>query len=339
MRILAFLAVAFLAGHAQAGQPTPLFASDETIDIAITGPINELVRKAAKSTDPYPATLSYGEETHAIELSARGKSRRETNCKFPPLRVKFTEKPPEGSLFRKQGTLKLVTHCRASASFQQYYLLEYAAYRMYNVLTPASYRVRLANVSYVNDNGKLVARRIGFFIEDIDDLADRVDMNEVEVPEVTVAQHDPAAAARAILFWHMIGNHDWSMLAGAPGEDCCHNGKLIGASKTATSGLVYVPYDFDYSGFVDAPYAVPPDAIPIRNVRMRYFRSWCSINDAVRAQAALFRAKKDAVYAAVDETPGLTASKRKKAARYLDGFFAQIADDAAVERNVIAKCR
>lgn len=343
MRILGAAAaiLLFIASPASAGEVTPLFAADAVIELTLTGPINDLVRAAPKSTDPYPATLALGAESHAIELSARGNARRNpVNCAFPPLRVKFTTAPGSGSLFRKQRTLKLVTHCRKTASFQQYYLLEYSAYRMLNALTPASYRTRLANVRYVDSkSGKLVAARAGFFVEDTGDMADRVDMEEVKTPRAELSQHDRAAAARSILYLHMIGNHDWSMIAGTAGEDCCHNGKLLGATKTATAGLVYVPFDFDYSGFVDAPYAIPPDAIKIPNVRKRYYRGACGLNAEVAAQAAQFRARKEALYAAATSTPGMADKTKSKAQRYLDGFFAEIADEEAVEKILLKKCR
>ncbi len=340
MRALAILAAALLAATAaRAGDSTPLFASSEPIEITITGPIPEIVKKAASSTDPKPATLKTGDETHAIELSARGHARRRPeNCKFPPLRVKFSAPPAEGSLFRKQKTLKLVTHCRTQESFQQHTLLEYAAYRMYNEVTEASFRVRLAKVRYIDSgSGKLIVERLGFFIEDADDVADRVDMKEVEAAKLAISQHEARAAARSVLFFHMIANHDWSMLAGPEGA-CCHNGKLLGATKAATGGLVFVPYDFDYSGFVDAPYATPPDAFGIKSVRTRYYRGDCALNDEVANAALAFRKQRPAIESAVRTTPHLDQKAARKAVGYLEGFFADIADDAAVKK-LVKRCR
>ena len=43
-----------------------------------------------------------------------------------------------------------------------------------------------------------------------------------------------------------------------------------------------MPYDFDYSGLVDAPYAVPPDSIHLANVRVRRYRGFCLHNDRPR---------------------------------------------------------
>jgi len=340
MKRIALIAAALSwSGAARAGEATALFAAAEPIEITISGPVSEIVRKAAASTDPRPATLAHGGETHAIALSARGNARRRPEvCKFPPLRVKFAAPPGEGSLFYKQRTLKLVTHCRPAASFQQTTLLEYAAYGTYNQVTEASFRVRLARVRYVDEpSGKTVAERLGFFIEDEDDLARRVGMKDVEAGTLTIAQHDAAAAARAALFFHMIANHDWSMLAGPEGE-CCHNGKLLGRDKTSTEGLVFVPYDFDYSGFVGAPYAVPPAELKIKSVRSRQYRGDCALNDEARRAAALFRERRAAIEGAVRGTPHLETKTADRAVKFLGGFFDDIADDKAVEK-LLKRCR
>jgi hypothetical protein len=344
MRVFAAsLAVVLAASSAEAAAPTLLFSADSTIDIRITGPIRDIANAASRSTDAHPATLELlgSSETHAIELSARGLSRRTKEvCKFPPLRVKFVDKPGEASLFHKQGTLKLVTHCRTSESFQQYTLLEYAAYRLYNVVTPESFRVRLANVEYVDSKkGKVVAKRIGFFIEDVDDLARRVDKKEVERPSVNTAHHDPDAAAKAALFHYMIGNLDWDANFGPDGENCCHNGKLIGANENATTGIVLIPYDFDHSGLVDAPYATPPESIDVRSVRSRVYRGYCRHNDAAKSAAARYSALKGELVAALGATPGLTSKTKSKATAYLGEFFKTIEDPGAFEGKVLRKCR
>lgn len=79
------LAGLFAASPAGAQEARPLFRSLDPIEITITGPVSEIVRKAAASTDPKPATLKAGDEALSIELSARGNSRRRPDvCKFPP---------------------------------------------------------------------------------------------------------------------------------------------------------------------------------------------------------------------------------------------------------------
>jgi hypothetical protein len=328
-----------LSGSAVAADAAPLFSSDEPIEIEIRGPIADIIKNAARSTEPLPATIVHDGREAAIELSARGNARRRPeNCRFPPLRVKFTEKPENDTLFEGQKSLKLVTHCRAQLSFQKHTLLEFAAYKIYNVMTDASLKVRLARIRYVSEDASdIYAERLGFFIEDADDAAERIGMKEIKTPSVKISQHRGADAARVALFFHMIANHDWSMLAG-PEDECCHNGKLFGADKTALSDLVFVPYDFDYSGFVNAPYAAPPDAIKIGTVKIRYYRGDCSLNSALPAAAQRIRDQRAMIEDAVRSTPLIDQKTANGAIKYLAPFFREIADDDAVAK-LAERCR
>ena len=337
-----FALVLMSAAHAKGVKP--LFDDDSIIQIQITAPMRELVKKAPDATDPFPATLTLlgdAVEEHAIALSARGNSRRDPNvCKFPPLRVAFNDKPDEASLFDGQKRLKLVTHCRVSRSYQQYYLLEYAAYKMLNVLTPHSLKVRMAEIDYIEaGSGKKLYSRTGFFIEDIDDAAKRNDLKEIDVAGVNVSQLNPEAAGRFALFQYMIGNLDWSMYSGLEGEDCCHNAKLIGDRTEPLQNLIPVPYDFDYSGLVDTPYSVPPVTINVRTVRTRRYRGFCRHNDEVRSAAAEFIANQDAIYAVLDNIDGLKNSKKNRTIRYLDDFYRNIENADRFNTQMLDKCR
>ena len=341
MRILIGMAMALTPVAAFAAEPAkPLFASNDTIRFTITGPISMIANKAEQSEAPQPATLTLAgrAETHPIMLSARGITRRKNDvCQFPPLRVQFAAPPSASSLFQGQKRLKLVTHCRESAAFQQHVLLEYAAYRMYNILTPASFRVRLAQVDYVEANGRLKASRVGYFIEDTDDLARRNGLREAKVPDrIPAAQLSPRDAARVALFEYMIGNLDWSMRAGPAGEGCCHNSRLIVAA--GSTALVPVPYDFDYSGLVNAPYAAPPEGFKVDSVRERSYQGYCRLNGEAVAAAAEFRALRPSFDGLFNQIPGMTERTRNKARAYLAEFYGQIATDAILQDKVLKRC-
>ncbi|MDP8916550.1 MAG: hypothetical protein M3M95_05000 [Pseudomonadota bacterium] len=333
-RLQWLLAVAALGlpAPSSAAEPRPLFADDGVLQLEIRGPIAQVSR----AEEPAPATLTLKgavPETHAIRLSPRGitRRRRET-CSFPPLRVEFSAKPAATSLFRGQKRLKLVTHCRAPVRFQQYILLEYAAYRLFNLVTPSSFRVRLAQIDYVGLDGELQTSRAGFFIEDIDDAARRNGAKEARVGDrVPASQLSPADAASFAVFQYMIGNLDWSMNRGPEGRGCCHNSRLI--SPTGTAGpYVPVPDDFDFSGLVDAPYAVPPDSIDLPNVRVRLYRGYCGHNSKALAAIGAFRSKRAEFHSTLAGVSGLDGASRRKAAAYLDGFFEEVASEERVSR-------
>jgi hypothetical protein len=274
-------------------------------------------------------------ETQPIQLSPRGitRLRRET-CQFPPLRVRFQGSPAPTSLFAGQRQLKLVTHCRSAASFQQFLLLEHATYRLYNLLTPASFRARLATVDYVNDDNRPVISRVGFFLEEIEDVAARNGLRRAATGDrVATSQLSPTDAARVALFEYMIGNQDWSSRAGPPGEGCCHNTRLIAPGPGGS--LIPVPYDFDFSGLVDPPYAVPPNGKG--NVRERHYQGFCVHNAQALAVAAEFRAKRGAMLATLGQA-SLDEGVRRRASAYLESFFADIADDRQMAAKLFRTC-
>ena len=330
------------ARSAPAKPPTPLFASDDPIHIALRSPISAIARTPQSLRTARPGTLTLRSptaETHAIQLSPRGITRRlKVTCAFPPLRLEFTSKPAATSLFKGQKRLKLTTYCRTSPQHQQYVLLEYAAYRMFNVLAPTSLRARLANVDYMED-GKPIISRLGFLVEDGDDAAKRNGLVEMRMPpRISTSQLDATAAARAALFEYMIGNLDWSMRAGPQGDACCHNFRLFGPSATAQTGFIPVPYDFDFSGLVDAPYAQPPEGIPISSVRQRFYHDYCVHNPEAIQVAAEFRAKRGELLAVLDSIPQLEERRRRAASDYLESFFRDIATDADVTNRVLKNC-
>jgi len=337
-RLLAIFAL-LIAAPVAAQQPKPLFVANDVINITIKGPISTLMRNRASANLP-GSLLSPTGETLPILLSVRGITRRTSDvCGFPPLRVQFATAPPPTSIFAGQRRLKLVTHCQDNASFQQYVLLEYTAYRMYNQLTPLSMRARLANVTYIQDDGRPVTTRLGYFLEESSDIARRNGLKEIHapdrIPETTLS---PIDAARYALFQHMIANHDWSMRAGPAGEDCCHNARLIGRGGIASGTVVPIPYDFDFSGFVSAPYATPPDVLHIDSVRQRVYRGYCIHNAQAAVVAAQMRAARPQMMAMIAETPGLIDKTRARAAAFVDQFFALIATDADTQSKVLKRC-
>ena len=333
------LAALVSAAPIQAAEPAKaLFASSEPIRITIRGPVDTIAKAPPESQASHPGTLTVAGAGEAlpIQLAQRGITRRKSDvCQFPPLRVTFTKPPPAGSLFAGQRRLKLVTHCRPSEGFQQYVLMEYATYRLYNAITPRSFSVRLATIDYVADSGKPIISRVGFFIEDIDDIVSRTGTRSAKMPaRIPVASLSAADAARVGVFQYMIGNLDWAMQAGPPGDYCCHNNMLV----AEPAGIVPVPYDWDFSGMVDAPYATAPDSVNVTSVRQRRYRGFCRHNREARAAIAAMRAQQGPLMATFGTVPGLEPRTVQKATAYLGGFFADIASDASAEAKLIKTC-
>ncbi len=340
--LLAGLGLLATAISAQPGAQQPLFATKAPLRIEIKGPITALVKGRREARTTFPATLTViaTGEHDPIGLTPRGITRlREDVCRFPPLRVDFTPPPVGPSPFAGQDRIKLVTHCRPAEDFQQKVLLEYAAYRMFNQVSPASFNVRLATIDYVEADGRPFATRVGYFLENDHALAARLGLVRAKIRQrVPLAMIDPASAARFVLFDYMIGNLDWALQDGPPGENCCHNGVLLTTRGYANTGLVAVPYDFDFSGLVDAPYATPPDGFSIGSVKQRVYRGYCVHNNAVLAAARDFRARRPTMLAELGAVPGIRPDTVKRATAYLDGFFALIASDDVVTARILLRC-
>lgn len=342
------LAVGWLGitGSAAAADEAPLFASDEPLKLVIDAPLTTIMRTASRNMDVHEATLTQtladgSTQTHAIKINARGLSRRNPDvCRFPPLRVDFKKKAVGGTVFEGQNRLKLVTHCQTSTRFQQYYLQEYAIYRAYMALTPISFRVRMAEITYIDNEGRRKPiTRYGFFIEDVDDLAERNSLEEKSIPKVRSSRLDPGLTARYVLFQFMIGNLDWSSIRGPDPEECCHNTKLLGVPGE-TGGVIWpVPYDFDISGIISAPYAMPPEGLPVKSVKKRLYRGYCRHNVGIPEAIALFREKKPDILAAFENTAQLNDRTRRKSIKYVESFYEILDDPKKIERQIIKKCR
>ena len=145
--VIITLIIAFEAGA------SPMFGDQEILDIALTGPLNTLI-KDKKNSEELPFVLTAKGVEHAVKVRVRGKSRLRV-CKFPPLRINFTKRDSADSVFAEQDKLKLVTPCREGQRSQDDILEEYAAYRMFNLISDVSYRVRLLRITYLDSDGQL----------------------------------------------------------------------------------------------------------------------------------------------------------------------------------------
>ena len=336
MKPLLFLFAVLLAMPANAAKP--LFSSPAPLSISIEAPLERLFRDRDSEERAAGTLTDSAGNRLPVSLELRGITRRrKETCAFPPIAIRITAPPPATSPFAGQKKLKLVTHCQNSGAFDRILLLEYAAYRMYQTLTPKSFGARLARITYVGSNGRPIASRPAFFIEDLEDVAERNGSKELRAgARIPTSDLDPADSARYALFQHLLANHDWSMRAGPVGDTCCHNAKLIGSAGPGKA--VPIPYDFDFSGFVNAPYASPPDQLKISSVRERRYRGYCSHNPQVVEAARTYRAKHGAFVAELAAVPGLEPRAIDSARSFMAQFFAEIATDQSVSDKILKHC-
>ena len=341
-RAVTISTLVLLANAAWAGTvntPDPLFQSDAPLYVKITAPLTTLVKE--RPTEEYlPGVFQYTEPDGTtvnldLEIRTRGHFRND-NCDFPPLGLRFNKSQTKGTLFDKQKKLKLVVHCKSSELYEQLVFREYLIYRILNVITDLSFRVRLLRVTYVDyEQQRDEQIRYAYLIEHKNRLGKRHDRKEVEIEKAPVRSVQPDQLNLTSIFEFMIGNTDFSPMQGAPGEMCCHNYVLFGND---VDPMVAVPYDFDQSGFVNAPYAQPSQNFNIRTVRTRLYRGRCLNNPNVPATLQYFRDNREAIYEVMNTQKELHAQTRKSVVRYIDKFYKLIDKPSNVERHIIDKC-
>jgi hypothetical protein len=312
-----------------------LFTAETPLAITFTTNIKQ-IRKDKGENPPWRwASLSYQDSaTKTVEVPVRIRTRgiwRLKNCEFPPIRLNFADKDTKHTVFDDLDKPKLVNYCRDNDQYEQYMLQEAQLYRIYQLLTPLSHRLRVAKLAYVDSaSGKREALRYAMIVEDPDALANRYMAKLIKVKGATVSDLEAKDLALSYMFLYFIGNLDFSF-------NGLHNTELLG---TEDGRILPVAYDFDYAGAVNASYAVPPPNYQVSNVRTRKFLASCEIAAEFPAAVAKLVEKKDAIYALYRDDIGKAMDQRvvRETLAYFDEFYEDVRTPQDAERNVFRKC-
>lgn len=326
------LAILFGAGLANAA---PLFDDGETVEITLRGPIGTVFSDTADRTErEFALVLDADEYPAGIRL--RGNSRLRV-CKFYPLRINLDPADYASTVFAGQDKLKLVTHCRNFDQGEQDMLEEYLAYRIFNALTDLSYRVRLLRIDYVDTDGKLetgASPRYAFVIEPDWHFAERTGSSKAELKGVPKKRFDREHAALLFVFQYLIGNTDWGFVKADYDDYCCHNGDLF-----ETDGrVIFVPYDFDVAGIVNARYAFADPSFRIDRVTRRLYRGLCMEREFVERALRHIKERRQQITVTIDRVPGLTPRSRDTALSYVEKFFDIAEDESKLLRTFERRC-
>lgn len=332
---------------ASAGLPA-IFASSEILELTLTVDLNTLINDSGDHPGEHAATLERTGVERGVEQDAsvqeilvqvRGNFRRQkTNCNFPPLRLNFKKKAVQGTIYEGLDKVKLVTHCQnLDKTYNQRVLLEYLAYKFYNQLTPLSFNARLVKMTYKDENNdRKKMTKFGFLIEDDDQMAKR---NGGDIIKKTIAHQDSTNYDQMTLlsvFQYFLGNTDWSVSA-------LHNIRLVHRAADTGSDLeemlMPVPYDFDWSGLVNAPYAKPSGNLSINTIRDRLFRGYCRTEAELEPYFDLFREEQPAINKLIDELEPLGRKYKRSTRQYVDRFYKTINSGRKIRRNFIKSCR
>jgi len=316
-------------------QVPALFTSETPLAITFRTNLRQLRRDKQDEAPWRWASVTYQDSAgKSVEVPLRARTRgiwRLKHCDFPPVRFNFAAKDTKGTIFEGVDKPKIVNFCKDTDPFEQYVLQEAQLYRIYRLLTPVSHRVRVTRLSYVDSaNGKRDAERYGIIIEDPDQMANRNLAKVTEVKGAGPSDLEPKEFALAYMFLYLIGNLDFSFSG-------LHNTELI----TTTDGRVLpVVYDFDYSGAVNAPYAVAPPNYNVPNVRTRKFLAPCELAAEFPSAVAKLVEQKEAIYALYRDEVGklLRPHVVQSTFDYFDDFYEQVRTPQDAERNIFRKC-
>lgn len=295
-----------------------LFNTDDLFEISLKFDIPRY-KKARSDTMYLDAVLTYyindtDSVVKNIKVRARGNIRRTAICDFPPLMLNFQMKDPAGKEFAGINKLKIVPYCKIG--YEQYVLKEYLVYKLYNVLTNYSLRVRLFKITYLSSvKEKKPLTQFGFALEPISLFEKRTRTKELNYSNVTQRNIRPEMLDRAAIFNYMIGNTDWSV-------PIKHNVILMAETKNSTANdNLIMPYDFDYSGIVGTDYAVPFESLPIKTVQEHLYMAVCRSETEFANALAEFTEKRDEFYRVINTFPYITERSKKDMTRYIDDFY------------------
>jgi hypothetical protein len=310
------------------------FTDDRPLEVLLSTDLRSLassrknpVYQNAALTCRFPDSSVIHEQ---IRVKRRGKFRNE-NCYLASLTLDF--KNLTSPLLAPLKKLKWVGGCDKGANQEQLLLKEYLIYRIYNLLTPMSFRVRLLKATYQDNRVKVKTyTQYAFLLEDMDALAKRNHCRQKEVKRFHDRSTNRKQMTLVAIFQYMIGNTDWAV-------SVYHNMKLMVPLQDTLASPYPVPYDFDYTGFVDAAYAVPAETLGIRSVRERVYRGFHRHLPEIEAAAALFVQNEADIISLINNFGLLTPRSKKQVIYFLNDFFAIIKNKRDLKRIFVDNAR
>ena len=248
------------------------------------------------------------------------------HCDVPPIKLKVSKKKMRAAGFGEWNEFKIVLPCKKGKIYKEYILKEYLAYRLFNILTENSFRVRLLNLHLKDINRRNAYESpVAFLIEHAEEAEDRLGGKELKDESFNPGRFSRRDYTRLQVFQYMIGNTDWMPVT-------AQNLKVI---QLDNGNVIPIPYDFDFSGLVNAEYAIPNPRTGLKDVRSRIFMGNGKTREEIEAVLDEFRAKEDEMISAVARFEALDFRERKRMIRYLQSFFSILSDPQQVEKEFV----
>ncbi len=313
-----------------------LFGSEEVLNLTLTSDFKTFRRTRFKDIYlPADMTCQVSDSfqvSHPVRLKARGIYRKE-NCSMPPMWLNIRYSGIETRELSGVRRMKMVTLCRSGDQYSNFLLREYLVYKIYNLLTPYSYRVRLINLKLV-DTGKHDRESVAwaFLIEPDEMMAERLHAKEIKSDVLAMRTVNQEAMDRLAMFQYMIGNPDYSVTGR-------HNLRLLATQTSGSEGIIPVPYDFDFTGIVNAIYATPNEKLPIGSVKERYFVGPCREKTSYERAIGALEMVRDEIEATIWAFDFLDEEDRFDMIGYIESFFNTADNEHFIDREISIFCK
>ena len=313
-----------------------LFLVDEVMNITIESDFKYLVKKKGKE-EYQPAVFKYYMNdtvtlVRDITIRARGISRK-NRCFFPPIKLNFQKEKAVTKQMEEFSKLKLVSDCQRGDAFEQFVISEYLIYKLLNITTDYSFKVRLIHVTYIDTGEKYKTdSKYAFLIENKNQMAKRLDAMAIDLKSVRDEYMEKSTLINTYIFQYLIGNTDWSV----PGS---HNIQFLKSNDPVITKPFIVPYDFDLAGIVDANYAFPRAELPIKTVRERLYLGMCLPEAEIKDGLKVYLEKKDEIYALYQNSELLDIENKRKSIIYLNEFYDIIEKEDKLSRSILEACQ
>ncbi len=314
-----------------------LFASDSILELTLETNFGQLFSDIDEKRFYHDAKISYINKNDRpislnLKVKTRGYFRRDSNyCNFPPIKLKFGKKKKrKNTIFAKEKKLKLVTHCRTNiAEYEQYLFSEYLIYKIYNILTPKSYKVRLVKITYIDTHQAFdTLIKYGFLIENSKKMAKR---NKAKVLEKLYLEQYKTNYDQITLlsvFQYMIANTDWSVWY-------LHNITLISADSTKPA--YPVPYDFDFSKIAHTPYSSLSSIFELDSTQHSIYSGFCKDTIQLDYIFSIFNKNKNEIYELYKNFPLLDYKYKQKTLDVFDKFYYIINNKTMIKNEFLLK--
>jgi hypothetical protein len=308
-----------------------IFDMESPVRISIKFDMDHIIND--REIEELPALIHITTEDGSAEIEAsvevRGNFRRKKeNCDFPPIRMRLKKGKLERSIFGRNRNIKLVTHCKENSDqFLQYMGKEYTTYKIHNLISPYSFRVKMVEITYIDEKNRLEPlTNQAFLIEDVDELAKRHQMKEFE-GKLTADSIDHDNLLTTSVFQFMIGNTDWII-------QFSKNLKFLRDEHKT----ILVPYDFDYTALVGTEYTLPGGQTTLMPPQ-RKFKGPCYESDELMAEFVRFNNKKDEIFEVISESPYLKSRTKSEMKNYINEFYRIIKSKAKVRGYFQINCK